>query len=44
VGRYWQGSDNGSKILKGLKVALRHFVLDFEDPAKDKEPEFRPTK
>ena len=30
--------ENGSKILRGIKVAFKHFVLDFEDPQNRKQP------
>ncbi len=35
------GKEHGLKILKGLKIVLKHFVLDFDDPVKDKEPNFQ---
>lgn len=37
----WSETATSSRILKGLKVALKHFVLDFEEPVKDKEPGFK---
>jgi len=32
------------KICKNLRVALKHLVFDFEDPIKDKEPDFQPKE
>lgn len=41
MGKFFSGNGKGDKILKGVKIALKHFVFDFEDPVKDKEPEFQ---
>lgn len=41
MGKFLSGNAKCDKILKGVKVALKHFVFDFEDPVKDKEPEFQ---
>jgi len=32
------------KVFKNLRVALKHLVFDFEDPIKDKEPDFQPNE